>query len=448
MKVDDLKGILSLHAKWINGEPGGARADLNEANLSGANLSGAKLIRADLIGANLNGANLTRANLINADLSGARLSGANLTGATLSGANLNGAHLEGADLFGADLFGADLSGADLNGADLTKANLTSANLNGADLSRANLTSANLNGADLSRANLIKADLSGADLSGANLTGANLTGATLTGANLSRANLTDADLSRADLSRADLTKADLTNTNLNGADMTNAKPAFAKFFNLANNGWSFLKSIDSGMTKKQEQEEVVIKPITRDEEVERVTLSEVAVAIAAETGAFPEEILKFWERRDRELRQEWEGSPNYDGGDVEWEIDAWANLYWKKYRVAKKQKIFGGRTYIGNAFSLSMIEPDRRVHISKMYDLPYRIQEVIVYGAKSVVGHETTAAMFSRIVGMNIPMCRETVVLEPGDRLIVGQYSGPRLPEGATELPPGANVQWLDVYIEQ
>ena len=231
MKVDALKEVLSRHAKWLAGEPGGARANLSGAKINGAKLNGAKLTDAKLNGAKLIGAFLSGANL-----SGARLSGADLSGANLSGATLTGAHLEGADLFGANLNGADLSGANLNG--------------------------------------------------------------------------------ADLSRADLTKADLTNTNLNGADMTNAKPAFAKFFNLANNGWSFLKSIDSGMTKKQEQEEVVIKPITRDEEVERVTLSEVAVAIAAETGAFPEEILKFWERRDRELRQEWEGSPNYDGGDVE------------------------------------------------------------------------------------------------------------------------------------
>ena len=72
----DLKAILDLHAKWMWGENGGARANLSRANLSGADLSGANLFRADLSGANLSGANL----------SGADLSGANLYGADLYGA--------------------------------------------------------------------------------------------------------------------------------------------------------------------------------------------------------------------------------------------------------------------------------------------------------------------------------------------------------------------------
>jgi hypothetical protein len=39
-----------------------------------------------------------------------------------------------------------------------------------------------------------------------------------------------------------------------------------------------------------------------------------------------------------------------------------------------------------------------------------------------------------------------VSLVPGDRVLVGQYSGTRLPEGATTLPEGATIRWLVVSV--
>ena len=86
-----IKGILEKHQKWLNGEAGGERANLSEADLSGANLSWANLRNADLSEADLRGANLSGADLSGANLSGADLSGANLSGADLRGTNLSGA---------------------------------------------------------------------------------------------------------------------------------------------------------------------------------------------------------------------------------------------------------------------------------------------------------------------------------------------------------------------
>ena len=63
--------VLQRHAKWLENEEGGEKADLRGANLRGA----------DLRGANLRGANLWGANLRGADLRGANLWGANLWGA-------------------------------------------------------------------------------------------------------------------------------------------------------------------------------------------------------------------------------------------------------------------------------------------------------------------------------------------------------------------------------
>jgi len=68
--------------------------------------------------------------------------------------------------------------------------------------------------------------------------------------------------------------------------------------------------------------------------------------------------------------------------------------------------------------------------------------------QSAVGHADTAAVFSSILGVPVPCNRVTVTLERGQDAIIGQYSGPRLPEGATTLPDGAAVKWLLVEVSE
>ena len=136
MNSVELKTILDLHAKWLNGEPDGKKADLRWADLRLANLSWANLHGADLTGANLRSANLRWTDLSEACLCDA-------------------------DFFGADIYRTNLIKADLNGA-----NLRFANMYGADLNYACLTFADLRLANLHRANLIGADLRCADLNGA------------------------------------------------------------------------------------------------------------------------------------------------------------------------------------------------------------------------------------------------------------------------------------------
>jgi hypothetical protein len=68
------------------------------------------------------------------------------------------------------------------------------------------------------------------------------------------------------------------------------------------------------------------------------------------------------------------------------------------------------------------------------------------GVDSAVGHADTAAVFSSLLGVPVPMERRTVTLQPGETALVGQYSGPRLPEGATTLPEEATITWLLVTV--
>ena len=76
MTQAELNEILEKHKKWLNGEDGGERADLFNADLSDAALFYANLSDADLRGAILRYADLRGAILRYANLSGANLSGA------------------------------------------------------------------------------------------------------------------------------------------------------------------------------------------------------------------------------------------------------------------------------------------------------------------------------------------------------------------------------------
>jgi hypothetical protein len=64
------------------------------------------------------------------------------------------------------------------------------------------------------------------------------------------------------------------------------------------------------------------------------------------------------------------------------------------------------------------------------------------GFTSAVGHADTAAVFSSVLDTPVSMNRATLSLKSGDEAIVGQYIGPRMPEGTTTLPEGATIKWL------
>ncbi len=65
---------------------------------------------------------------------------------------------------------------------------------------------------------------------------------------------------------------------------------------------------------------------------------------------------------------------------------------------------------------------------------------------SAVGHADTAAVFSDVLGIDVPCNRVSVSLDHCTTALVGQYSGPRLPEGATTLPEGATIKWMIVGV--
>jgi len=66
--------------------------------------------------------------------------------------------------------------------------------------------------------------------------------------------------------------------------------------------------------------------------------------------------------------------------------------------------------------------------------------------KSAIGHADTANVVASLLGIPVQVNRVNIELVPGDWLVLAQYSGPRLPEGTTTLPAGAEIRWYLISI--
>ena len=101
-------------------------------------------------------------------------------------------------------------------------------------------------------------------------------------------------------------------------------------------------------------------------------------------------------------------------------------------------------FLLNAFSLNMLDSNANVIVRQVTQ---KVAASLAAHCTSAVGHADTAAVFSNVLGVEIPCNRATVALKDGDVALVGQYSGPRLAEGATTLPEGAAIKWVVVGVE-
>ena len=101
----------------------------------------------------------------------------------------------------------------------------------------------------------------------------------------------------------------------------------------------------------------------------------------------------------------------------------------------------------NAFSLNMLATSAAnigVQETTAADAAYLIHKN--GGPESCVGHADTAKIFGQQLLTEIPVARVTVQFSHDEFIVVGQYSGPRLPEGASVLPEGATIKWYVVHV--
>ena len=85
-------------------------------------------------------------------------------------------------------------------------------------------------------------------------------------------------------------------------------------------------------------------------------------------------------------------------------------------------------YLANAFSLGMLENPQEVTIYVTEIDIEQVKELLANGFTSAIGHESTAAILSNILGIQVPVNRVPIKAKHGDDIIVFQLLQ-RLPEG-------------------
>jgi hypothetical protein len=101
-------------------------------------------------------------------------------------------------------------------------------------------------------------------------------------------------------------------------------------------------------------------------------------------------------------------------------------------------------YLANSISLQMFKD----LIRKDWELNITLRELSVEEAKvllstyftSAVGHAGTAQFLTELLGIAVPMSRQAITLKNGDKLIVVQPLGERLPPGQ-ELTAEVLKEW-------
>lgn len=95
----------------------------------------------------------------------------------------------------------------------------------------------------------------------------------------------------------------------------------------------------------------------------------------------------------------------------------------------------------NAWSMMMVEHPAKLE-TRVLTPTVASKMLQRLGCESCVGHVDAAALYSEILGIDVAFNRCQTQVAKGEEVIVGQYVGPRLPEGATTLPEGAEIKWL------
>ena len=91
----------------------------------------------------------------------------------------------------------------------------------------------------------------------------------------------------------------------------------------------------------------------------------------------------------------------------------------------------------------MIAPRAHIDVS-----PLTAEEVAALPLVSAIGHADTAKVVGGLIGVDLSANRANVFLKPGEKMVVAQYIGPRLPEGATQLPDGARIEFRLVKVKE
>lgn len=101
-------------------------------------------------------------------------------------------------------------------------------------------------------------------------------------------------------------------------------------------------------------------------------------------------------------------------------------------------------FITNAFSLQMLDLSEKSLISVTPVSVEEIKERLAKGSvlESALGHADIARVTGNILGIELPVNRISNKLKTGEPILVAQFVGGRLPEGATSLPEGFEIKFV------
>lgn len=98
--------------------------------------------------------------------------------------------------------------------------------------------------------------------------------------------------------------------------------------------------------------------------------------------------------------------------------------------------------VTNAFSINMLVGHTNISFTHITN---QTAVKIFNGSQGytwAVGHADTSAILAGALGATeVNPERVNVLFDGTVPLLVGQYRGPRLPEGTTTLPQGATIEW-------
>ena len=104
-------------------------------------------------------------------------------------------------------------------------------------------------------------------------------------------------------------------------------------------------------------------------------------------------------------------------------------------------------YLANAFALSMLPEGAKNWATFETISKEKVSKMLSDGGfQSAIGHQDTARVLENLLRLDIPVERISLSLKDDDKLIVAQYIGPRLPEGATSLPEGAEIKFFEISV--
>ena len=99
-------------------------------------------------------------------------------------------------------------------------------------------------------------------------------------------------------------------------------------------------------------------------------------------------------------------------------------------------------YISNAFSFNMFSFVPEVLVQTELTTQEASELLKKEEFESVVGHSDTAGILTNMLDTEIKFNRVSNNFNYGDQILVAQYTGPRLPEGATSLPEGSKMKFI------